>query len=82
MKIEMMSNLPPTGESVAKLASEGNQLIIDISSISGFFAFCLVFVGLCLIVPVIIYEKYYKIADDEPASEINQENREATDQAA
>jgi hypothetical protein len=82
MKMEFMSNLPPIGESVAKLASKGGQLIADMIGAYGFFAFCLVFVGLCLIAPVHIYEKYYKIADDESTVDINLDIREASDSAA
>ena len=82
MKFEFMSNLPPVGESVAKLASKGGQLIADLISAYGFFAFCLLFVGCCLIGPVHIYEKYYKIADDEAAVEPTFDKREVSDPAA
>lgn len=55
--IAFLSNLPPTGESIAKVASKGGQLIADFISVYAFLVFCLLFVGCCLIVPVIIYEK-------------------------
>jgi len=70
-----MSNLPPIGESVAKLASKGSQLMLDQISVFGFFAFCLLFVGFSLISPV-LFEKYFHVADDEP-SEIDLEQQEA-----
>lgn len=82
MKMEFMSNLPPIGESVAKMASEGGQLIADLISVYGFFTFCIALVGFCLIVPVRIYEKYYNIKDDESTVEINLEKQEANDPAA
>ncbi|WP_239617814.1 hypothetical protein [Cohnella mopanensis] len=82
MNMEFMSNLPPVGESVPKLASEGGQLIADMIGSYGFFAFCLVSVGLCLIAPVHIYEKYYKIADDESIVDINLDKRKASEPAA
>lgn len=65
MKSEFLSNLPPIGESAAKVASEGGQLTADIISIFGFFFVILIFVGAFLMVPVHMYEKYYKQADDE-----------------
>ncbi|MFD0674916.1 hypothetical protein [Cohnella sp. GCM10027633] len=65
MTMQFLSNLPQIGESIAKVASEGGQLIADFISLYGFFAFCLVFVGFCLVIPVRIYEKYYSVADDE-----------------
>ncbi|QMV40048.1 hypothetical protein [Cohnella cholangitidis] len=82
MNMHFMSNLPPIGESVAKLASEGGQLISDMISVYGFFAFCLLLVGCCLMVPVHMYEKYYKVADDESPVELNHDHREATGPAA
>lgn len=69
MNVHLLSNLPPLGESIAKTASKGGQLINDIVSVSAFFAFCLVLVGLCLIVPNHLYEKYFKVADDAPDAE-------------
>ena len=60
MKIEIMSNLPPVGESAAKMASEGGLLLADLLGQYGFFACCIVFVGFCLLVPVRIYENYYQ----------------------
>jgi len=82
MQIPFMSNLPPVGESVAKLAAEGGQLVADFISMYGFFAFCLILVGTCLMVPVHLYEKYYKVADDEAVVEVDQAPRKATDPAA
>ncbi len=84
MKIEFMSNLPPIGDSVAKMASEGGQLLADIISTYGFFAFCLAFVGFCLIVPVRMYEKYYHVADDEAETnvELTLDTHEASNSAA
>lgn len=70
MNIHLLSNLPPIGESIPKTASHGGQLINDIVSVSGFFAFCLILVGLFLIVPNHLYEKYYKVADDAPDAEV------------
>ncbi|RKP57962.1 hypothetical protein D7Z26_00135 [Cohnella endophytica] len=82
MKIELLSNLPPIGESVAKLASKGGQLIVDIMSVYGFFALCLAFVGFFLMVPVRIYEKYYYVVDDETIVELNQDKQNSTNPAA
>ncbi|MFC5406415.1 hypothetical protein [Cohnella soli] len=70
MNMEFLSNLPNIGHSVAKMAAEGGQLIADKMSIYGFFAFCLLLVGICLMVPVHLYEKYYKVADDEPIVDV------------
>ena len=64
MHTVLISNLLSAGGSVAKVASEGAQLILDKLSVYGFFAFCLLFVGFCLMAPVHIYEKYYKTGDD------------------
>ena len=85
MKNEFLTNLPPIGESVAKMASDGGQLLADILSIYGFFAICLLFVGFALIVPVRIYEKYYHVADDVSTIGYNldkNEQQEANNQAA
>jgi hypothetical protein len=68
MQIQFLSNLPPIGESIAKVASKGGQLIVDNISLYGFFAFCLLFVGCCLMIPTHMYEKYYKVQDDAPAA--------------
>ncbi|XID94892.1 hypothetical protein ACF3MZ_10410 [Paenibacillaceae bacterium WGS1546] len=75
MNIGLLTNKPPIGESVAKVASDGGQLVADIVSVGGFFAFCLVFVGFCLMAPPHIYEKYYKIEDEEPTPEVNLDQR-------
>lgn len=69
MNVSLLSNLPPLGESIAKTASKGGQLINDIVGVSAFFAFCLLLVGACLIVPNHLYEKYFKVADDRPDAE-------------
>ncbi|WP_372633681.1 hypothetical protein [Cohnella sp.] len=87
MSIQFLSNLPPVGESVAKLAAEGGQLVSDYISVYGFFAFCLALVLFCLIVPAHMYEKHYKIGDDapvEPAAElnVNPHQQKSTDPAA
>jgi len=82
MKAEILSNLPPIGESLAKLASDGGQLFADKIGLFGFFAFCLLFVGACLVVPVLLYEKYYHVADDEPIVDTPIPNLNATDPAA
>ncbi|THF80299.1 hypothetical protein [Cohnella fermenti] len=63
--MELMSNLLSIGQSAAKVAATGGQLIADKLSIFGFFAVCLVFVGGFLIVPNLVYEKYYKVEDDK-----------------
>ncbi|MBB6635045.1 hypothetical protein [Cohnella thailandensis] len=60
MKLELLS----IGQSAAKVAAEGGQLIVDKLSIYGFFAFCLIFVACSLIAPALIYEKYFKAGDD------------------
>lgn len=73
MNMMFLSNLPPVHGSVAKLASKGGQLIMDFISAYGFLAFCLIFVGACLIVPGLLYEKYYKVGDDETTVENNDE---------
>lgn len=67
MMMEAAMNLLSVGHSVAKTAAEGGQLIADKISVYGFFAFCLVFVGFCLMVPAHLYEKYFKTSDDEEA---------------
>lgn len=67
MRTELASNLLSVGNSVAKVAAEGGQLIADKLSVYGFFAFCLIFVGACLIAPAHLYEKYYKEHDDSAA---------------
>ncbi|OXS59798.1 hypothetical protein B1A99_09660 [Cohnella sp. CIP 111063] len=87
MSIPFLSNLPPVGESVAKLAAEGGQLAADYISVYGFFAFCLVLVLFCLTVPAHMYEKHYKVGDDapvEPAVElnVNSHQQKSTDPAA
>ncbi|MFB9278428.1 hypothetical protein [Cohnella cellulosilytica] len=83
MSISFLSNLPPVGESVAKLASEGSQLVADFISMYGFFAFCLALVLTCLLVPPHIYEKYYKVADVDPIEELHvEQQRQSTDPAA
>lgn len=64
MTMQFLSNLPRIGESIAKVASEGGQLVADFISLYGFFAFCLILVGSCLIVPARMYEKYYAVPDD------------------
>jgi len=69
MSMQFLSNLPPVGESVAKMASEGGQLVADFMSTYGFFTFCIILVGFCLLVPVRVYEKYYHVADDEPVAD-------------
>ncbi|CAM4052105.1 hypothetical protein COLU111180_20935 [Cohnella lubricantis] len=71
-------NLLAAGGSTAKVAAEGSQLILDKASIFGFLAFCVLFVGFCLLAPAHIYEKYYKTGDDaEPAPEIAADQRRA-----
>lgn len=70
-----LSNLPPVGGSVAKLASEGGQLFLDKFGVIAVFALCLLFVGFSLISPV-LFEKYIHVADDEP-SEVIIEKQEA-----
>jgi len=82
MSIGFLTNLPPIGESVAKLASEGSQLTVDLISVSGFFAFCLLFVAGCLMLPPMIYEKYFKVEDDEPAEDLRLGQRETAGPAA
>lgn len=69
MNIQFLSNLPPVGESIPKVASEGGQLIADLIGSYGVFALCLLFVGAGLMIPVHIYEKYYKVVDDAPNAE-------------
>ncbi|MFC4600770.1 hypothetical protein [Cohnella hongkongensis] len=82
MNVPLLSNLPPVGESVAKLASGGGQGIVDLISIYGFFIFCLAFVSFCLLVPFQIYEKRYKIEDDEPTVGLDLKASQSTDPAA
>ena len=65
MNIQWLSNLPPIGDSVPKVAAQGGQLIADLIGSYGFLAFCLLLVGAGLMIPVRIYEKYYKAVDDE-----------------
>ncbi|BBI31187.1 hypothetical protein [Cohnella abietis] len=60
-----LSNMRPIGESVAKVASAGGQLNADFMSVFAFFVVILIFVGVFLMVPVHMYEKYYKQVDDE-----------------
>lgn len=69
MAMELLSSLPLAVESIPKMTAEGGQLIADLISVYGFFAFCLVFVGFCLIAPALMYEKYYRVADDETTPE-------------
>ncbi len=82
MSIQFLTNLPPVGESVAKLSSEGGQLVADFVSMYGFFAFCLALVLCCLLLPPYVYEKYYKIADGDPVEETHVDQRKSTDPAA
>jgi len=82
MALQFLSNLPPVGESVAKLASEGGLLISDKFGVYGFFALCLVFVGACLLVPPMIHEKYYKTGDDELPVAIDANQPNTSDSAA
>lgn len=79
MNIQWLSNLPPIGESIPKVAAKGGQLIADFISAYGFLAFCLLLVGVCLMVPVHIYEKYYKVADDETAPDAPVANADSVD---
>ncbi|GIO12345.1 hypothetical protein J19TS2_19000 [Cohnella xylanilytica] len=69
-------------ESVAKTAAVGGQLFADKLSVFGFFAFCLLFVGFCLIAPAHLYEKYYKKVDDAPDATVNPDHPQRTDPAA
>lgn len=81
MNIQLLSNLPAIGESVAKVASEGGQLIADYISLYGFFAFCLLLVGSCLMIPVHIFEKYYAVPDDvAPAPDVQQQTQQHPEQ--
>ena len=79
MNVQWLSNLPPIGESIPKVAAKGGQLIADFISAYGFFAFCLVLVGVSLMVPVHMYEKYYKVADDEAAPDAPVVNADSVD---
>jgi len=82
MKTEWMSNLLSIGESVGKTASVGGQLIADKISVYGFFVVCLLFVGCFLTVPALIYEKYYKVEDDDLSLKVDHDKQKTTGPAA